>query len=106
MLWTLVLTNPKCVETDFSSPPWNNASLVTPCHEVRQIWNDVALHKHRQEAQSIILECQAEDTIKGQPLTLRKRYAALLMRRPKVGTKDKPPHRGSEGKGRDRTRLA
>ena len=29
-----------------------------------------------------------------------------LMRRPKVGTKDKPPHRGSEGKGGDRTRLA
>ena len=28
-------------------------------------------------------------------------YASL--RRPKVGTKDKPPHRGSEGKGRDRT---
>ena len=28
------------------------------------------------------------------------------LRRPKVGTKDKPPHRGSEEKGRDRTRLA
>ncbi|KIM62000.1 hypothetical protein SCLCIDRAFT_25460 [Scleroderma citrinum Foug A] len=27
------------------------------------------------------------------------------LRRPKVGTKDKPPHRGSERKGRDRTRL-
>ncbi|KIM60950.1 hypothetical protein SCLCIDRAFT_123270 [Scleroderma citrinum Foug A] len=71
MLWTLVLTNPKCVETDFSSPPWNNASLVTPRHRVHRIWNDVALRKHGQEAQSIILECQAEDTIKGQPLTLR-----------------------------------
>ena len=30
----------------------------------------------------------------------------LAVRRPKVGTKDKPPHRDSEGKGRDRTRLA
>ncbi|KIM69167.1 hypothetical protein SCLCIDRAFT_103778 [Scleroderma citrinum Foug A] len=78
MLRTLVLTNPKCVEMDFSSPPWNNASLVTPCHGVCQIWNNVALHKHGQEAQSIVLECQAEDTIKGQPLTLCERYAALL----------------------------
>ena len=78
MLWTLVLTNPKCVETDFSSPPWNNASLVTPRHGVRWIWNDVALRKHRQETQSIILECQVEDTIKGQPLPLHERYAALL----------------------------
>ena len=27
----------------------------------------------------------------------------ILLRRPKVDTKDKPPHRGSEGKGRSRT---
>ena len=43
-------------------------------------------------------------------LRLRKwlcwRLRRLNLRRPKVGTKDKPPHRGSEGKGRDRTRLA
>ena len=29
-----------------------------------------------------------------------------VVRRPKVGTKDKPPHGDSEGKGRSRTRLA
>ena len=28
------------------------------------------------------------------------------LRQPKVDTKDKPPHRGSEGKGRGRTQLA
>ena len=31
---------------------------------------------------------------------------AASLRRPKVGTKDKPPHGDSEGKGRNRTRLA
>ena len=78
MLRTLVLTNPKGVETDFSSSPWNNASLVTPRHGVSRIWNDTALRKHGRDAQCVVSECQEEDTIKGQPLSLRERYAALL----------------------------
>lgn len=78
MLRTLVLTNQNCVETNFSDPPWNNASLVTPQHGVRRIWNDTALHKHAKETQSMVFECQAEDTIKGQPLMLAERYAALV----------------------------
>ena len=78
MLHTLVLTNPKCVEMNFSGSPWIDASLVTPHHAVQLVWNDTTLHKHSKEAMSVILECQAEDTIKGQLLTLAKRYAALL----------------------------
>ena len=34
-----------------------------------------------------------------------KMVVVRAVRRPKVGTKDKPPHRGSEGKG-GRTQLA
>ena len=78
MLCTLVLTNQNCMETDFCSQPWNNASLVTPRHGVRRIWNDTALHKHAKKMQSMVFECQAEDTINGQPLTLAEHYAALI----------------------------
>ena len=34
------------------------------------------------------------------------KLSTVQVRRPKVDTKDKPPHRGSEGEGRGRTRLA
>jgi len=78
MLRTLVLTNHKCIATDYSNAPWNNASLVTPRHAVRRLWNDTALQKHGKETKHFVLECHAEDTIKGQSLTLAERYAALL----------------------------
>ncbi|KIM52121.1 hypothetical protein SCLCIDRAFT_41067, partial [Scleroderma citrinum Foug A] len=78
MLCTLVLTNQNYVETDFCLQPWNNASLITPRHGVRRIWNDTALHKHAKEMQSMVFECQAKDTIKGQPLTLAEHYATLI----------------------------
>ena len=80
MLRTLVLTNPKCVETDFSSEPWNSASLVTPRHGVRRLWNEAALQKHGDHAHHVIFQCHAEDTIKGRPLTLAERYAAATHR--------------------------
>ena len=75
MLRSLVLTNPGCMETDFSSEPWTNASLVTPRHAVRRLWNEAALQQHGHHAQRVIFQCHAEDTIKGQPLTLSERYA-------------------------------
>jgi len=78
MLRTLVLTNPDAIPTDFESNPWNDACLVTPRHAVRRIWNETALQKHGRVAEKVILVCQAEDTIKGQPLTLSERYAALM----------------------------
>jgi len=74
----LVLTNHKCIATDYSNAPWNNASLVTPHHAVHRVWNDTELQKHGKEAGCFVLEGHAEDMIKGQPLTLAECYAALL----------------------------
>ena len=76
MLRKLVLTNQKCVETDFSSRPWNDVSLVTPRHGVRRCWNEAAVQQHATESRHIVFTAEAEDTIKGQPLTLEQRYAA------------------------------
>ena len=60
---------------DFSSPPWTDASLITPRHAVRTQWNQAALRKACAENGQWLLICHAEDTIKSQPLSLRERYA-------------------------------
>jgi len=75
MLQTLVITNPDCSATDFKSSPWDTASLVTPWHAVQCLWNEEALHKFSTDTGNAVFSCKAEDTIKGEPLTLRERYA-------------------------------
>ena len=60
---------------DFSSPPWNDASLITPRHGVRTQWNDASLRKACSESGQRLLVCHAEDAIQGRPLSLSERYA-------------------------------
>ena len=60
---------------DFSSPPWSDASLITPRHAVRMHWNHASLRKICSESGQRLLICHAEDTIKTRPLSLLERYA-------------------------------
>ena len=62
---------------DFSSPPWADASLITPRHGVRTPWNQASLRKACSENGQRLLVCCAEDTIKSRPLSLRERYALV-----------------------------
>jgi len=62
---------------DFSSPPWADASLITPQHAVRAQWNQASLQKACSENGQRLLICHVEDTIKNQPLSLRERYALV-----------------------------
>ncbi|KIY47162.1 hypothetical protein FISHEDRAFT_21861, partial [Fistulina hepatica ATCC 64428] len=78
MLRTLVITRPECIPTDFSKPPWTEMSLITPRHGVRRHWNHAALRKHCRENKKKLYVCPARDTIRGQELTLRERYALAL----------------------------
>jgi len=71
----LVITDENCPPTDFQSAPWNTASLVTPQHAVRRLWNEEALHKFSSSGGKVIISCKAEDIIKGEQLTLREQYA-------------------------------
>ena len=89
MLRKLVLTNQKCVEANFSSPPWNDVSLVTPCHGVQRCWNEAAVQQHTTETRHIVFTAEAQDMIKGQPLTLEQRYAAASRHAAKGGKEDK-----------------
>ncbi|KIK14205.1 hypothetical protein PISMIDRAFT_17458 [Pisolithus microcarpus 441] len=75
MLRTLVLTNPSVTPPDFTSPPWAHACLVTPRHAVRQEWNHAAVYKQAHVTPGVVFECTAEDSIRGQPLSLVERYA-------------------------------
>ena len=69
MLCTLLIARYD-TQANFSTEPWNDSSLVTPCHAVRQLWNEAALKKHAQESQKLVFQCHAENSIKGQPLAL------------------------------------
>ncbi|KAI6120914.1 hypothetical protein EDD16DRAFT_1477906, partial [Pisolithus croceorrhizus] len=84
MLRTLILTSPGTSRPDFTRSPWALACLVTPRHAVQQQWNHAALHKHAVMADAVIVECVAEDTVRGEPLTLAERYA-FAMRGSKTG---------------------
>ena len=71
MLRMLIITNPNSTPTNFKSPPWDSTSLVTLQHAVQCLWNEEALCKFSGDVGCRIFRCKAEDTIKGQPLTLR-----------------------------------
>lgn len=75
MLRSLVISNPRCEPTDFEVSPWKDALLVTPRHAVRRLWNDAANRKHCAESGNRLFICTADDTIKGQSLTIRERFA-------------------------------
>ena len=42
----LIIKNPQCPETDYNTPPWNDARLVTPRHAVRSQWNSATIKKY------------------------------------------------------------
>ena len=49
---------------DSSSPPWADASLITPRHEVRTQWDQASLRKTLEGGLRLLtLICHAEDTI-------------------------------------------
>lgn len=50
-------------------------TLVTPRHGVRGQWNDAAVRKHAHVTGQQVYVCTAQDTVRGDPLTLEERYA-------------------------------
>ncbi|KAI6008656.1 hypothetical protein BKA83DRAFT_4431971 [Pisolithus microcarpus] len=78
MLRQLVLTNRTAATPEFNRAPWAEACLVTPRHAVHRQWNEAAVRKHARLAGKNIFVCAAEDSIKGEPLTLEQRYAFAL----------------------------
>ncbi len=74
-LHSMVLSHPDCPKTDLASPPWCDAVLITPRHGVRIRWNTMALEQHAFRSGQRVFVSVAEDTIKGQSLTLRQRLA-------------------------------
>ena len=71
----LILTRKEAPPIDFSSTDWKDAALVTPRHAVRRLWNETALLEQGKEAHRMILECKADETIKGEPLAVGEKYA-------------------------------
>lgn len=72
---SLILSNRQNHPIDFTIPPWRDCALITPRHAVRMEWNNHAIRKHCSEARRILYICKAEDTIKGEPLSLAQQIA-------------------------------
>ena len=75
MLRRLVLARAGSKSVDFQSEPWNSASLVTPRHAVRRLWNEAAARKECRESGERLYICTAEDRIGNRELTLAERYS-------------------------------
>lgn len=75
----LVLTNAECSLPDFSSPPWNDAILITPRNSVQSRWNSRATRKHCLRTGQILYVCPAEDSAHNAPLSSAKRLITAKM---------------------------
>ena len=70
----LIINHPEAV-VDFKKERWNDASLVTPRHAVRKLWNEAAARKRCGESGQCWFVCTAEDTTSGRKLTWAEGYA-------------------------------
>lgn len=83
----LCIGHPRCPPTDFSSPEWKEACLVTPRHAVRRRWNDAAIRRHSEEAGVQLFFCPAEHKVKDRPLTLKERHLVAMKKGGRDDTK-------------------
>ncbi|KAH7924255.1 hypothetical protein BV22DRAFT_1047590 [Leucogyrophana mollusca] len=88
LLRSLIITDPRCPPTDFTSPPWNNAVLITPRHSVRRHWNSIMAQKECQRNMTQLFLCKALDTIQGRALTLKERFAVATKQQGRCGKSD------------------
>jgi hypothetical protein len=82
LLQSLVITNPACRLTDFATPPWNEAVLVTPRHSVRHHWNTVMAQARCREAGTQLFACTAYDIFQDRRLTLAEQFSVAT--KPKI----------------------
>lgn len=87
----LIVTDPECPSTDFNSPSWKDAKLITPRHAVRTQWNSAAVKKHCSETHHRLYTFQAEDTINGRPVTNDEKIAIMTQTK---GSKNHTDHAG------------
>jgi hypothetical protein len=81
MLRFLIIKKDSPNMVDFNIEPWNGASLVTPRHAVRTLWNAAAIRKHCKDLQQQLFVCPADDTVNGRQLKLHEMYALLAKKR-------------------------
>ncbi|KAG8724803.1 hypothetical protein FRC09_013989 [Ceratobasidium sp. 395] len=64
LLDSVTLTNPKCIQTDFSQEEWKDCVLITPRNAVRMRWNDKSVEEHCRRTGEQLLTVKALDTCK------------------------------------------
>lgn len=79
ILRSLVLMNPECLPTDFTSDLWRDACLVTPRHSVRERWNDAAVERLSLETGAQRFIVCAENTIGAREPNMKERLEIASM---------------------------
>ncbi len=56
--------NDPSLPTDYTKPPWSEATLITQRHSVRERWNEAAIRKHCASSSETRFIVAAEDTLR------------------------------------------
>ncbi|KAI6025676.1 hypothetical protein F5J12DRAFT_964435, partial [Pisolithus orientalis] len=75
----LILDNSRGNVLDFSSPPWENAVLITPCNNIQGQWNELSMSKQQYKTGTLTYIAPAEDTTKQGILTKKQRLLVTRM---------------------------
>jgi PIF1-like helicase len=89
MLRSLVISPSQ--KDKYDAEPWTGASLVTPRHAVRTMWNKYAVRKLCAITGEQLFICHTEDRIGQRPLTLKERYQVALRNKRKRRKKSQLP---------------
>lgn len=77
----VVLSDKDCPPTDFSQEHWKNATLITPRHSVRRLYNSAKVREHCEDTKTTLYISPAEDLINGRELTAKEKLAVLGLKR-------------------------
>jgi len=81
----LVLTSPSCDVPNFTTPPWNDAVLVTPRNSVRMDWNKAAIRKHCKQSGEVLYVSPAEDCVAQHPVSIPHRLLIQCLSEEQTG---------------------
>ena len=77
MLCTLLIHELQGTPANFNLGPWDDVSLVTPCHMVQKLWNEAAVQKHCCWTGKQLFICTPEDRIRNRSLILAERCTVI-----------------------------
>jgi hypothetical protein len=77
----LVIGNSDCDTPDFTTPPWDDAVLITPRNGSCSLWNERTLQQHCRRSRQTLFSVYARDSCDDDILTPRQRLAVAHLKK-------------------------